>query len=154
ANQLALAAPVPPQRLALGLSELSDYVVDHAAPPAAMAATGGCLLPLIRHLLTPKQRMRGVTWISVPLFSLAAAGLTSCVYSYAHFSQRELAAHHGLDHVPATTVANPGERATRLSFALVRGAGQPIVGLGPDDDIHLAAAAQFEAGIAGEFLLI
>ncbi|GAB3093055.1 M56 family metallopeptidase [Lysobacter terrae] len=84
ADQLAAQVIGEPRRLALALSELSEFVASHttpsfATPSLALTAHGGPLMSRIEQLVRPGLQRRSGR-IAFPLIGLAAA----CLAFYAH----------------------------------------------------------------------
>lgn len=142
ADRLAVAATGSPKRLALALSQLSELDDGTHEPHLAIAARGAKLLPRIEQLLRPQSPV--AAGIPVVLLLVGLIGVVSASHAYVQTRERAVA--------PVAAATTHATRAPRLSFALVRGAGQPVLAWGPDDDIHLAAQAL--GSNADAFLLI
>jgi beta-lactamase regulating signal transducer with metallopeptidase domain len=110
ADSLAATVTVAPHRLALALSELSDWrsesrQTDHAFPHLAQAAHGGQLMSRIQQLVQPGRRTTGGK-VAFPLLGLAAA----CIALYA---QAEVSTPHSVSIPAPVTTAIPTPSVTR-----------------------------------------
>ncbi|HEV8694156.1 MAG TPA: M56 family metallopeptidase [Lysobacter sp.] len=132
ADQLAAQVTGEPRRLALALSELSDFNSSHRPPlHLAQAAHGGHLMSRIEQLVRPGRRAIG-SRIAFPLLGLAAA----CIAFYAH-------AQIASDKPAAAPQAAAVEQATKVhvnntpreAYALVHKGRDGITMSGSTDDL-------------------
>ena len=160
ADQLAADVTRAPRRLALALSELSEFKSRCPAPPhlalAARATHGGHLMSRIQQLIQPGRRAVGGR-IAFPLLGLAAA----CIALYAQAQglriENPIAVPRTAAEVPVPAVASgpvltpraPVAQVTRIrkdepreAFALVRKGKSGITMSGSMDDIDAIEAAR------------
>jgi beta-lactamase regulating signal transducer with metallopeptidase domain len=160
ADQLAADTTHAPRRLALALSELSEFKARRPARPhlaqAARATHGGHLMSRIQQLIQPGRRAVGGR-IAFPLLGLAAA----CIALYAQAQglriENPVTVPRAVAEVPVPAVASGpvlAQRAAvaqvtrirddepRQAFALVRKGQDGINMSGSTDDIEAIKAAR------------
>ncbi len=130
ADALAAKMTDQPKHLACALAALAEYHGEGSLPTLAQAATGGHLMTRIKLLVKPSDhRVRTTVWTQLG----AALILLVVVFGVAQ-------------------VALANIEPVRISYALVRLDKSPLLSWGPDDDIHIAAAAVH--GIAVDFIFV
>ena len=143
ADQLASEVACAPRRLALALSELSDF--QRAAPGLAVhmaqAANGNQLMPRIQRLLHPTRHVRVGSRLLFPLLGVIAAGIATYTWAQAGDGGFSTTV-HGTLHLDDGKFGD--------SFALVRGTGDEMHMWGPINDIDEIKAAR--KSVNGEYL--
>ena len=145
ADQLAADMLGAPRRLAIALSELSDFNRSCSTPPhLAQAAHGGQLMSRIEQLVRPNRRATGGK-IAFPLLGLAAA----CIAFYAHaqVTQRKAAPER---QATASHVTQLHDNNKRDAYALIRKGQKGFTMSGTTNDMNAIDSAR--RSIDGDFV--
>lgn len=147
ADRLAADMLGAPRRLAVALSELSDFNRSCSAlPHLAQAAHGGQLMSRIEQLVRPNHRAIGGK-IAFPLLGVAAA----CIAFYAHaqVTQRK-AAPAPQPQATASHVTQLHDNGKRDAYALIRKGQKGFTMSGTTNDMNAVDSAR--RSIDGDFL--
>jgi beta-lactamase regulating signal transducer with metallopeptidase domain len=127
ADQLASEVACAPRRLALALSELSEFQRTQPLPHLVLAAHGGHLMSRIEQLVRPARRTHPGARIVFPLLGLVAFGIAS--YTWAG--------------IGAPAAAGDGDHATIVAV-------DPEVGSGDDPAIQHEGTIVVDGKVARE----
>jgi beta-lactamase regulating signal transducer with metallopeptidase domain len=151
ADQVAAQMTGEPRRLALALSELSDFNSTFARSRCpsvhlAQAAQGGHLMSRIEQLIRPGRRTGGGR-IIFPLLGLAAAFVA--FYAHAQITETKPVASEPPVTVAQTTSLHVG-KSPRDAYALVRKGSDGVTMSGSTDDLRAIKSAQ--RSLVGDFV--